>query len=333
MPQPIWTRSPGGGLCLYNRWPLVRVYSRLKWHLNDARRLGLTPLQRFHSRGPDPRRPITQGADEGVEWIFYISIAAAKWCGRRQFAGHLSRSGGYQKRPSFGSRAGRLLAIAETIWPSQAGGHNWQPMAFSEKTKLVYIPTLEAPMKFLMMPQAYISGVFKVKKPTGLGLPIQVTSPIVIRSRHPGGSQSLGSNQGRGCVDVATHALLGRWCFGNGRRPRCPGISRRFIDFLRFVDWRRSSPSQYRHRNHGGADDLQSQRSAIYRAGIACRVPGIPTGAIGNERENKERLLVLELGGDPVPLPPERKPAKQEPTAVNFRVKELGRQGRGTLSP
>jgi quinohemoprotein ethanol dehydrogenase len=30
-----------------------------------------------------------------------------------------------------------------TLWPSPAGGHNWQPMSFSPKTGLVYIPTLE----------------------------------------------------------------------------------------------------------------------------------------------------------------------------------------------
>lgn len=30
------------------------------------------------------------------------------------------------------------------VFPSPAGGHNWQPMAFSHRTGLVYIPTLEA---------------------------------------------------------------------------------------------------------------------------------------------------------------------------------------------
>jgi quinohemoprotein ethanol dehydrogenase len=44
-----------------------------------------------------------------------------------------------------------------------------------------------------------------------------------------------------------------------------------------------------------------------------------PPGAIGNERENQERLLVFKLGGDPVPLPLERKPAEQEPAAVQFQ--------------
>jgi quinohemoprotein ethanol dehydrogenase len=36
------------------------------------------------------------------------------------------------------------------IWPSQAGGHNWPPMAYNAEEGLVYIPVLEAPMTFEM---------------------------------------------------------------------------------------------------------------------------------------------------------------------------------------
>jgi quinohemoprotein ethanol dehydrogenase len=32
-----------------------------------------------------------------------------------------------------------------TIWPSGAGGHNWQPMSFNPETGLVYIPAIEMP--------------------------------------------------------------------------------------------------------------------------------------------------------------------------------------------
>jgi quinohemoprotein ethanol dehydrogenase len=32
-----------------------------------------------------------------------------------------------------------------TVWPSYYGGHNWQPMAYSPKRALLYIPTLEMP--------------------------------------------------------------------------------------------------------------------------------------------------------------------------------------------
>jgi quinohemoprotein ethanol dehydrogenase len=35
-----------------------------------------------------------------------------------------------------------------TLWPSPAGGHNWQPMSFSPQTGLAYIPTLEMPATY-----------------------------------------------------------------------------------------------------------------------------------------------------------------------------------------
>ena len=34
---------------------------------------------------------------------------------------------------------------SSTLWPSYYGGHNWQPMAYSPKRALLYIPTLEMP--------------------------------------------------------------------------------------------------------------------------------------------------------------------------------------------
>src|SRR5882757_951765 len=41
---------------------------------------------------------------------------------------------------------------AKEIWPSQAGGHNWMPMSYSDAAKLVFIPTMDAGMYFKMEP-------------------------------------------------------------------------------------------------------------------------------------------------------------------------------------
>ena len=35
-----------------------------------------------------------------------------------------------------------------TLWPSLEGAHNWLPMAYSPKTKLVYLPTLDLPSRY-----------------------------------------------------------------------------------------------------------------------------------------------------------------------------------------
>jgi len=51
------------------------------------------------------------------------------------------------------------------IFPSMAGGHNWQPMSFDPKTGLVYIPTSEAPMVYIettKRPAGLIEGNFTV---------------------------------------------------------------------------------------------------------------------------------------------------------------------------
>src|SRR5690606_823889 len=46
------------------------------------------------------------------------------------------------------------------IFPSPAGGHNWQPMAFNPATGLVYIPVLEAGAVFWIpdAPFEYVKG-------------------------------------------------------------------------------------------------------------------------------------------------------------------------------
>ena len=41
---------------------------------------------------------------------------------------------------------------SKLVWPSQAGGHNWMPMSYSKTAHLVYIPVLDAPMVFAMVP-------------------------------------------------------------------------------------------------------------------------------------------------------------------------------------
>jgi PQQ-dependent dehydrogenase (methanol/ethanol family) len=42
----------------------------------------------------------------------------------------------------------RYLEKPMFVKPSYYGGHNWQPMAFNQKTGLVYIPTLDIPMAY-----------------------------------------------------------------------------------------------------------------------------------------------------------------------------------------
>jgi PQQ-dependent dehydrogenase (methanol/ethanol family) len=52
----------------------------------------------------------------------------------------------------------------KVVYPAQVGGHNWQPMTFSPKTGLVYIPTIDASALFVndAKPYAYHPGKWNV---------------------------------------------------------------------------------------------------------------------------------------------------------------------------
>ncbi|BBD98430.1 PQQ-dependent dehydrogenase, methanol/ethanol family [Sphingobium amiense] len=45
-----------------------------------------------------------------------------------------------------------------TFWPSPFGTHNWQPMAFSPRTGLVYIPTIKLAARYARSPNALFEG-------------------------------------------------------------------------------------------------------------------------------------------------------------------------------
>jgi quinohemoprotein ethanol dehydrogenase len=47
------------------------------------------------------------------------------------------------------SPAANYLKTPKLIYPSMAGGHNWEPMSFSPQTGLVYIPVADAPMVYI----------------------------------------------------------------------------------------------------------------------------------------------------------------------------------------
>jgi quinohemoprotein ethanol dehydrogenase len=53
----------------------------------------------------------------------------------------------------------------QLIYPSSGGGHSWMPMAYSPKTRLVYIPVIDAPMIWIDLrhtPLSFVDGNFGV---------------------------------------------------------------------------------------------------------------------------------------------------------------------------
>jgi quinohemoprotein ethanol dehydrogenase len=82
--------------------------------------------------------------------FFYVidrvdgKLISAKPFAKVTWASHIDLSTG---RPVENPEARYPNGITATIWPSGNGAHNWLPMAYSLKTRLVYIPVIEQGMQ------------------------------------------------------------------------------------------------------------------------------------------------------------------------------------------
>ncbi len=148
-------RSPGGGDNLYTASIVAldaktgayvwhyQVNPRDSWDFDATQGIILADL----NIGGATRKVLMQAPKNG---FFYVidrntgkPISAAKF-GKATWADHIDMKTG---RPveAAGIRYDKGDAV---IWPSPTGAHSWQPMAFSPKTGLVYIPTMQIGTRF-----------------------------------------------------------------------------------------------------------------------------------------------------------------------------------------
>lgn len=157
VPHPTWLRDPtyqGDNLFLSSIVAVDADTGDLKWHYQttpaDDWDFGATQNMILADLDIDgqSRKVLMQAPKNG---FFYVldretgELISAEPFTTVTWASHVDMETGrpvldpdlkYDKGP-------------KVIWPSVSGGHNWQPMAFSPKTGLVYIPVLEAPMKYV----------------------------------------------------------------------------------------------------------------------------------------------------------------------------------------
>jgi quinohemoprotein ethanol dehydrogenase len=331
MPQPVWTRSPGGGDNLYVASILAinADTGRLKWHYQTTPgdSWDYDATQNFIledlTLGGRLRQVLMQASKNG---FFYVldrgsgELLAADKYAKVTWADRVDMKNG---RPLVTTQADFSQA-PKVIWPSQAGGHNWQPMAFSETTKLVYIPTLEAPMKFLMMPQEY--QPFSVIQGDEADWPWDSPPDRESNTRaKPAFETVLKAWDPIKGAAVWTSQPMPYWGGGVLATGGDLVVQGSPDGYLTFYD---SLKGTVLHRIPIGTGimaapmtySLNGRQYISVLAGMGGAMgTEFPPGAIGKERENKERLLVFTLGGGPVALPPERKQAKQEPAATQFR--------------
>jgi quinohemoprotein ethanol dehydrogenase len=332
MPQPVWTRSPGGGDNLYLACILAidANTGRLKWHYqttpSDSWDYDATQNMILEDLviGGRSRHVLMQASKNG---FFYILdrdngqlLAADKFTTVTWADGVDLKSG----RPVINVQSD-FSTSPKIIWPSQAGGHNWQPMAFSRKTKLVYIPTLEAPMKFRMMPQEYkqyspIQGdeaQWPPFSPSDDALMVHQPKPsvqTVLKAWDPIKGMTVWQSQpmpfwGGGVLAMGGDLVVQGAPDG----------------FLVFYD---ASNGEIIHRLNIGTGIMAApmtyslagqQYIAVLAAMGGAMGVQFPPGSVANERENQERLLVFKLGGRAMTVPAARKQQKPEPAPVEFQ--------------
>lgn len=162
-PWPRDIRSPGGGdnLFLSSILALDPDTGRLVWHYQTTPgdQWDYTATQHMVladlTIGGERRKVVMQAPKNG---FFYVldrgtgELLSAEPYVKVTWADGVDLETG---RP-------RELALADysrdkeaVVWPSALGGHNWQPMAFSRETGLVYIPANEMPFRYKVQPEPY----------------------------------------------------------------------------------------------------------------------------------------------------------------------------------
>ncbi|MBL8550326.1 MAG: PQQ-dependent dehydrogenase, methanol/ethanol family [Hyphomonadaceae bacterium] len=214
----------------------------------------------------------------------------------------------YWLRPSF-------------VYPSAAGGHAWQPMAFSPRTGLVYIPVYDSGMKERMREASNLPGSNN-----------QGAEGFFPPFNEPGDQEEL-ARQG---IEARFEARLKAW------NPLTGTVAWQ-SDLLPFVSGgvlvSGDLVFQGTTGGHLNAYDAATGRRLLHLfvgtnimgAPITYKIDGVqyvaftagaggPQGGVfqpdtaAAQYENYERLIVLKLDGGPTPLPPARVAPAQQPT-------------------
>jgi quinohemoprotein ethanol dehydrogenase len=340
-PHPAWIRSPGGGdnLFLSSIVALEAKTGRMKWYYQTTPgdSWDYTATQNIILAdvvvGGKPRKVLMQAPKNGFFYMLDRQTGRLIAANAYTTVTWADRIDPVTSRP-VEHGAGDYSASPKIVWPAAAGGHNWQPMAFSPQTGLVYIPVLESPLRYINDPTVTYrpgSGVVGhgAQIPPFPDEPDAQPKPVfqsvlkawdpaarrVVWSSTPGpywggggvattaaGLVFQGGSDGVFTVrDAATGAILKT--LDTGTAMMAPPITYA-IDGVQYVAVL---------GGYGGAF------GALYVAGTA------PI-----KYENPERLIVFKLDGRPPRTPPLRQPATHNaPPPVTTADRALAPKGQG----
>jgi quinohemoprotein ethanol dehydrogenase len=327
MPHPVWSRSPGGGDNLYLA-SIVAVDAstgRMRWYYQTtpADSYDYTATQNMIladlDMGGKARQVLMQAPKNG---FFYILDRAT---------GKLLSAHPYTKvtwADRVDLKTGRPVLTAQAdyskepkeIWPSQAGGHNWMPMSYSDAAKLVFIPAMDAGMTFGMVPGKDVH--FRVgannegdsvgwTRPAGdKGIPWSPPNPgpndppfrSVLKAWDPVAGKLVWQSPakpywGGGVLSTASGVV-----FQGGADGTFSAYDAKSGRLLKSIDTGTgvmAGPISY---------ELDGVQYVAVLAGFggAMNQIGYPPGSAALTYQNSERLFVFKLNGGAVPLPPKR---------------------------
>lgn len=327
VPHPSWLRDPSGGDNLYLSSILAidADTGQLRWHYQttpaDSWDFGATQNLILTELSLDgrPRQVIMQAPKNG---FFYVldratgELLSAKNYATVTWATHVDmQTGRPVLDPALSYESGPKI-----IWPSVSGGHNWQPMAFNPRTGLVYIPALEAPMKYVGYDSVtYQPGSLNEGKGPPLMPPFDAADAPLLK----------------GQPEVRDYSVLKAW----------DPVSQKIVWESQPLPWWSGGVLSAGGLIYQGATDgtfnvfdaasgqvlksIQTGR-AILAPPISYEIAGeqyiavlgglggsesayYPRQAAAQVYENPETLFVFKLDGAEVPLPPARQASPEQP--------------------
>ncbi|MFC3052891.1 PQQ-dependent dehydrogenase, methanol/ethanol family [Kordiimonas pumila] len=318
-PWPVWLRSPGGGDNLYlsSIVALDASTGRMKWHYQTtpADSWDYTATQNMILADLDingrARKVIMQAPKNG---FFYIldretgELLSAEKYTHVTWADKIDMATG---RPVMNPTA-NYSQTSQTIWPSTAGGHNWQPMAYSLDTKLVYIPVLELPMTFSqekqLTYQAATALVGAQASPPRPGTPAaEGVFQSILTAWDPVAQKAVWKSEPRpwwsgGVLTTSGNLVIQGTADGYliARNAQTGKIIKEIFLGVGII----AAPITYE------IDGIQYLAVATgFGGGIKRYLPGVAA----LEYENKTQLLVFKLAGGDIPIPPRLVPDAIQP--------------------
>jgi quinohemoprotein ethanol dehydrogenase len=327
MPHPVWTRSPGGGdnlflssiVALDAKSGAMRWYYQTtpgdSWDYTATQNLILADLK----ISGKSRKVILQAPKNG---FFYVldrvtgELLSAKAYTKLTWADGVDLKSG---RPIFSPQSDYSKEQKE-IWPSQAGGHNWMPMSFSDSTQLAYIPTLEAGMVFGLVPGDQVhfragannegdeagwsrpAGASGVQGDPAKDMPADQPFQSILKAWDPVSGKVVWQTPAKGFWGGGVLSTASGLVFQGAVDGTFSAYDARDGKLLTAIETGtgiQAGPISY-------AIDGVQYVAVLAGFGGAMNQIGYPSGSAALHYQNRERLLVFKLGGTRVTLPPPR---------------------------